>query len=259
MGILRDLNNSGLTSGEITSAVKLGDQYLPIVPGTNVSMTSGQGGTTVSAAHPTPTFLDTFLGIVTDAGPDGSANLTRDKYWVKRSVPVQADADGDHQSAVVSPDEPGKDQTGKYVTPFIVSATNLAETNRNHTEAGISVDEAGNHSVPKGTVVRVFSVWDRRPTARPIKQYFFYHSTGFFPCLVAQTGGSNGTSASDSATYTYTVKSLHGDQIGTAIAVVGPRMKGAVTAGSSYGVAFWDNGTLKLWSAGEVSGGTTCP
>lgn len=76
----------------------------------------------------------------------------------------------------------------------------------------------------------------------------------FFPVLVTQDGGSNG-SQTTKATYTYTVKSLDSVVIGEDIAVVKPRENGGVVTqdADGYGVAFYNaSGTLLLWDAGET-------
>jgi len=78
-----------------------------------------------------------------------------------------------------------------------------------------------------------------------------------FAVTVTQTGGSNGSKTS-AASYTYTVKTLDGTTIGTSVALAKTRPYGLVTAGSSYGLAFYDGTTLKLWDAGEYPGSGGC-
>lgn len=83
---------------------------------------------------------------------------------------------------------------------------------------------------------------------------------GLFPVKVQKDGGSDG-SASTAASWTYTVRDLGGNTLGTTIAVVCPRPNGKMTyqSGSSgYGLAFYDGGTLKLWSAGETETTGAC-
>lgn len=80
--------------------------------------------------------------------------------------------------------------------------------------------------------------------------------SGAFPVQVEKTGGSNGT-ATTPASYTYTVRDLQGNTLGTAVPVTRPRPNGEMTyqAGSSgYGLAFYasDGSTLILWDAGEI-------
>lgn len=75
-----------------------------------------------------------------------------------------------------------------------------------------------------------------------------------FPVTVEKTGGSDGT-ATTTASWTYTVKNLLGQTIGTGVAVTRPRPNGKMTyqAGSAgFGLAFYSGTTLKLWDAGEV-------
>lgn len=82
-----------------------------------------------------------------------------------------------------------------------------------------------------------------------------------FPVKVEKTGGSNGT-ATTAASYTYTVRSLAGDVLGTGVSLARPRPAGAMvhqTGSSGYGLAFYDGTTLKLWDAGEVPETGTCP
>jgi hypothetical protein len=81
-----------------------------------------------------------------------------------------------------------------------------------------------------------------------------------FPVTVEKTGGSDGTKTS-AASWTYTVKDLSGTELGTGVSVARPRPYGTVTFQASttgYGLAFYDNGTLKLWDAGEKPGSGGC-
>jgi hypothetical protein len=81
-------------------------------------------------------------------------------------------------------------------------------------------------------------------------------TSGLFAVRVEQTGGSDGTS-STAASWTYTVRDVSSTvTLGTVVAVARPRPNGLMTyqSGSDgFGVAFYDDdGTLKLWDAGEV-------
>jgi hypothetical protein len=79
-----------------------------------------------------------------------------------------------------------------------------------------------------------------------------------FAVKVSNPSGSNGTTTT-AANYTYTVKDLAGNTIGTGVALSRPRPNGAVTTQSDgYGVAFYDGTTLKLWDAGEIPQTATC-
>lgn len=84
--------------------------------------------------------------------------------------------------------------------------------------------------------------------------------SGKFPVKVQKDGGSDG-STSSAASWTYTVRDLNGNTLGTGITLSRPRPKGVMIyqAGSSgYGDAFYDGSTLKLWDAGEVEDTGAC-
>lgn len=86
-------------------------------------------------------------------------------------------------------------------------------------------------------------------------------SGGLFVVKVEKDGGTNG-SATTAASYTYTVRSLDGETLGTAVPVALPRPNGMVTyqgGSDGYGLAFYDGETLKLLDAGEVPETDTCP
>lgn len=81
-------------------------------------------------------------------------------------------------------------------------------------------------------------------------------ASGLFAVRVEQTGGSDGNSTT-AASWTYTVRDVSSTvTLGTVVAVARPRPNGLMTyqSGSTgFGVAFYDDdGTLKLWDAGEV-------
>jgi len=84
-----------------------------------------------------------------------------------------------------------------------------------------------------------------------------YSRRVFIPVTVTKTGGSDGT-ASTRASWTYTITSLNGTQLATAVAVVktrplGPMHYGDEIADPAYGQAFINaSGDWKLWDAGEV-------
>jgi hypothetical protein len=82
---------------------------------------------------------------------------------------------------------------------------------------------------------------------------------GFFPVKVTQNGGSDGNKTT-AASWTYDVSDLADNKLtgDTPIGQEKPRPFGTVTAGSSYGVAFYDGSTLKLWDAGETPGTGGC-
>lgn len=84
-------------------------------------------------------------------------------------------------------------------------------------------------------------------------------ATSLFLVKVTKDGGSNGNKTT-AATWTYTVKNLAGSTIGTTVALTRPRPYGTATyqAADSYGIAFYDGATLKLWDAGEIYGTGGC-
>lgn len=83
----------------------------------------------------------------------------------------------------------------------------------------------------------------------------------FFLVKVTKTSGADGTSSTP-CDYVYTVFALDGTtELGTSIAVIGPRPNGLTTApaATSYGMACYDeNGSLKLWSTLEKPTDDTC-
>ncbi len=76
-----------------------------------------------------------------------------------------------------------------------------------------------------------------------------------FPVRVEVDGGADGDGTT-AASWTYTVTSLPGDELGTGVPVTRPRPNGSMVTyaspGGGYGTAFYDGGTLVLWDAGEV-------
>jgi len=81
-------------------------------------------------------------------------------------------------------------------------------------------------------------------------------ASGLFAVRVEWTGGSDGNSTT-AASWTYTVRDVSGTAtLGTVVGVERPRPNGKMTyqSGSTgFGVAFYDDdGTLRLWDAGEV-------
>jgi hypothetical protein len=81
---------------------------------------------------------------------------------------------------------------------------------------------------------------------------------GVIVCALTQTGGSNGTQTA-APTYTYTVKDVYGNTLGTAMAPQVARPDGAVAA-ASYGLGYFDaSGTFRLLEAFEIpSTGSDC-
>jgi hypothetical protein len=83
----------------------------------------------------------------------------------------------------------------------------------------------------------------------------------FFLVKVTKTSGADGD-ATNPCAYVYTVFALDGTtQLGTSIAVIGPRPNGLTTApaATSYGMACYnESGELKLWSTLEKPTDDTC-
>lgn len=83
----------------------------------------------------------------------------------------------------------------------------------------------------------------------------------FFLVRVTKTSGADGT-ASTPCAYVYTVFATDGTtQLGTDIAVIGPRPNGLTTApaATSYAQACYDeNSVLKLWSTLELPTDDSC-
>lgn len=92
--------------------------------------------------------------------------------------------------------------------------------------------------------------------ARPI---FIVISGGHctFPVKVTKTGGSDGTKTT-AATWVYTVKDMNESVLGTNVNVARTRPNGKMAFGTTYGLAFYDAGVLKLWDAGERPGTGSC-
>jgi hypothetical protein len=78
--------------------------------------------------------------------------------------------------------------------------------------------------------------------------------------LVEKDGGADGT-ATNSASWTYTIRNLAGITIAEDVEQTRPRPNGMMTvqAGSNgYGIAFRSGTNTLLWDAGEVPTTTTC-
>lgn len=126
---------------------------------------------------------------------------------------------------------------------------------------------AGAPLTPGAWVVAVSIGVAALPSGAPVALCVCGPSAGaMFPVKVSEAGGAQGT-ASAPASYTYSVTAISGATLlsggGAAsdIALARPRPNGAVTAGSGYGVAFYDAATppnLVLWDAGEVPATTAC-
>lgn len=93
-----------------------------------------------------------------------------------------------------------------------------------------------------------------------VRNYFINQPRTTFPVKVTKTGGSDGT-ASTAATWVYTVKDLAGNTLGTSLSPAKGRPNGkmAYAPNDSYGVAFYDGATLKLWDVNEIPTTGGCP
>lgn len=184
------------------------------------------------------------VGIVWDTGPASEANYTDQRYWVRLAVVSGSDSDGIATIAAI-------DSTD---TEYWFTAENLAERSPVTDTTGNAT--AGTHTLAKGTQVHLWLSEDTDGTAR---WQFSLNVPGFFPVKVSQTGGSNGNKTT-AASYTYTVTTMDGNTtLGEDVAVAKTRPNGTMTAGSSYGMAFYDeNGDIQLWDAGEVEGTGGC-
>jgi hypothetical protein len=79
-----------------------------------------------------------------------------------------------------------------------------------------------------------------------------------FAVTLTQTGGSAGSSSAQ-CSFTYTVKTLAGDQIGAAIGPQKERLVNAVYTAATQGVAYFEtDGTLRLWDCDERASQTNC-
>lgn len=82
---------------------------------------------------------------------------------------------------------------------------------------------------------------------------------GMFPVVIEKDGGADATDGFTRATWTYTVTTLYGTTIGTAMSPKKPREYGRTqfqatsSSFSTIGVGYVDaNGDKQLWDAGEV-------
>lgn len=92
------------------------------------------------------------------------------------------------------------------------------------------------------------------------KPIYAIFNSGLFPVKVVKDGGTQGN-ATTAASWTYTVKTVSGNTIKTAVTLGRNRPKGTATApaDNSYGTAFYDASVLVLWDANEVYGAAACP
>lgn len=108
-----------------------------------------------------------------------------------------------------------------------------------------------------GDIVRVHPGTDS--SGQPF-WWFVSASPVVFPVRITTDGGSNGDQESQ-ASYTYTVVSLGGLELGTEMTPLEARPSvGAITRGTNtFGMGFFDGSTFHLLSAFEVPDSEACP
>lgn len=128
-------NNLSVTAHQrVVDAVNAG---LLLTGTRNVGVRVGPNGRTI-IDHATVTVTDLFFGLVTDAGPDGEADLTDNQYWIAKQRFNGAAADPvdieDDESPV---GEMITDSGGDPLAESIVAATDIG----NPTERAWAVDD----------------------------------------------------------------------------------------------------------------------
>jgi hypothetical protein len=157
--ILNRLNESGLITGL-----------------NEVEILRTPGGQTV--AGPLPSKVDEIvMAKVVSAGPNGEANYTDERYWLRRQEITIASTDeetarvtiADDDSPdgeMVGMDDDGGDLEGEPVAETILTATSMTER------------EAGSHTLAVGDQVVVFVVYGRHGTDGLSKRYVFWINEG---------------------------------------------------------------------------------
>jgi hypothetical protein len=154
-----------------------------------VRVTQSPNGTVVAVGAPARTVP--FIGVVVDAGPDGEADYTDERYWVRRSRIDGTDA----SVPIPTPADPTTPLTTSYWDddngdPVIVTATNLTENSLDKETSGIPRYEKGPHAVPLG---RRVVVWSDIDTANPNNTRYFFVCAPFNVVLVkivSETAGA---------------------------------------------------------------------
>lgn len=186
----------------------------------------------------------------------------RPDFWIKGKVTNFASCGGGHYNARSVSGITTATRAGNEVQPdgmTVVGDEDILFVN-------LFENGTTKHVLPQGTFFygRIVG-YDRTNLLKKVEGYCLPPGV-HFAVKVEKTGGSDGTKTTK-ATWTYTVRTIAwngssgGDTLGTGMAVTRPRANGkrAFQAGSTgYGVAFYDNGTLKLWDAGEVKGTAGC-
>jgi hypothetical protein len=103
----------------------------------------------------------------------------------------------------------------------------------------------------------------RRVIAQPQQHVVFPRH--YFPVRVVKDGGVNGDE-NGPATYTYTVKDLNDNVLGTGVELNRLRENGPIVLqedhpdnnGNVFGVAFWQGQVITLWDAGETYESEDC-
>lgn len=196
---------------------------------------------------PTSSAIGHFMGVVRSTGPNAESDYTDSRYWVQRLD--AATATTAKLLNVTANAVSVADMDKGYVT-----ATNISEISLSTSDTFAST---GTHNLNAGTLVHVFAI--ARNTSPPAKFYWFHgpRPNVLFAVTLSQTGGSNGNKTT-AASWTYTVTSLAGVQLGTSKSPEWPRPNGTMTA-ATKGLAYYDNdGALVLSVAFEQPGSGGC-
>lgn len=122
-----------------------------------------------------PSMRRGFVGVITNAGPDGQPDYDDERYWIKRSyiddkdseTTADATATTHLTTSFVAEESDGEDDR-------IITATNLEEWNLDKEESGIAAREAGTHLLAKGAHVWVSWDMDRARQDRDSERRYFF-------------------------------------------------------------------------------------
>jgi len=210
------------------------------------------GGGVFTNGKSTPLNGFVYWGKIVVAGYSGEADYTDARYHVKVQVLAPT---GNHLEPVEMGD--GSSVAGEVVNLEssqpdylkVVTVYNMAEYK----------DET--HLLTVDSVVYFWGETEDADTTdtKPVFRWVMDASPpgGFFPVTVIYDGGVQGDKGS-AATWTYTVSSLAGAELGTVMTPLKGRPFGRTVAGGGYGSAFYHAGILKLWDAGEIYGTGGC-
>lgn len=139
------------------------DAVVRAVEGEAIDLTGGPGQTVVRAGR------RYFLAIVQANGPSGAADLTGNKYWVKRARIKNKSSTADDVTI-------SKELVEVEAEPFYVEGTTTPNPNYLHIGA-TNLSETG-HGLSVGSVVRVFIDYDQEKGVGP-KQFSKAFSSAF--------------------------------------------------------------------------------